>query len=263
MIVFDIDLRVTFDALLGGDQDDAVGGTGTVDGSRCRILEDLEGSDVVRIQVVDVAHWYVVHDIKGIRTGTESGGTSDADGGTFTGRTGIRGDLNACCSALHSLKNIGRRLGHDCIGVYGRDGSGQVTFLDGAVTDDDDVVESRRLFADGEIDGGLTRVRHFHGLVTDAGEEECVTGLYIAQRPFAVSIRDRAVVGPFDLDDGAFDRLAVLVQDRTSDPVLRIQRQAEAEQGQTEAHEGLFRPAGQEKAEWFTVIHCVVIGKKK
>ena len=57
--------RGTFDAFLGGNQNNAVGSTGSVNGTCSSILEHFDGLDILRIQVVDTvdSHGHAIHDV--------------------------------------------------------------------------------------------------------------------------------------------------------------------------------------------------------
>ena len=86
-----------------GHEHDAVGGTGAVDGGGSRVFEDLDGSDVGRVQVVDAAvNGHSVHDIEriGIVDGADA---ADLDLRAGTGLAGGLRDLDAGHLALEGV----------------------------------------------------------------------------------------------------------------------------------------------------------------
>ena len=60
-----VDAHLALLASLCGDEDNAVGGTRTVDGARSSVLEHLDGLDVARVKIVDAAFdGHSVHDVE-------------------------------------------------------------------------------------------------------------------------------------------------------------------------------------------------------
>ncbi len=78
-------------AFLGGDEDDAVGPTGTVDGGRCSILEYGHGFDVLGRDVADVAARHSVYDHQRLVAGLQGGCTAHLQRGVGVGVGGCRG----------------------------------------------------------------------------------------------------------------------------------------------------------------------------
>ena len=57
--------RLVFLTILGSDDNDTIGSTRTVDGTRRSILQNLDGLDIIRREVTDSGtHWHTVDDIK-------------------------------------------------------------------------------------------------------------------------------------------------------------------------------------------------------
>ena len=137
-IVAELDLAGL--ALLGGHQDHTVGSTGTVDGCRCSILQDIDALDVVGVDAVKVATCYTVDDVK--RSSVTGGAdTTDVDLVALTRLRGRLGNLYTRGLALHSFECVGSVQLGDVITLYLNGGTGQQLFLHGTVTDDDHVFE--------------------------------------------------------------------------------------------------------------------------
>ena len=57
--------RLVFLTILGSNDNDTIGSTRTVDGTRRSILQNLDGLDIIRREVTDSGtHWHTVDDIK-------------------------------------------------------------------------------------------------------------------------------------------------------------------------------------------------------
>ena len=57
--------RLVFLTILGSDNNDTIRSTGTIDGTRRSILQNLDGLDIIRREVTDSGtHWHTIDDIK-------------------------------------------------------------------------------------------------------------------------------------------------------------------------------------------------------
>ena len=97
--------------LLGGNHDDTIGTTGTIEGVGCRILQHGDTLHIVRVEVVPSAIvWSTIHDNERRCSGVD--GTEATDGKRRGGcwRTGCIGHLHTGYLALQSAEHIGKLL---------------------------------------------------------------------------------------------------------------------------------------------------------
>ena len=161
------DLRFAGVTLLGGNDDNAVGGTGTVDRRGGRILEDREALDVVGVDGLErVGHTLAavdrqrnaVDDDERVVGRIQGSGATDTDRRSAARTAVTRDDLQTSDLALEHVLGRDDRAPVEFFGLNGGDGTGHVIFLDGTVTDDHDVVKELGVLRQG--DGG----GHFGGL---------------------------------------------------------------------------------------------------
>ena len=153
-------------AVLGGDQDDTVGGTHTVDGSGRSVLQHRHVGNVVGIQEVDVVIEHPVHDIQRAAAG-ERAVTADVHLGALARRTAVH-HVHARHLALHRCH--GRRRGHgeQFLTLDHGDGSRQVLGLGRTVTDHDNLVQVAHVVK--QLDAHHLAGLHLHGLHAHEGE---------------------------------------------------------------------------------------------
>ncbi len=206
-------------AALGGDEDYACGCLRTVDGGGCGILQHSHALDVVAVDVVDVVDLHAVHDDE--RAGVAHGGD------TAHVHRACRGAGAAAAAAYHkagdaALQGCGERggLAGGKVGtLHGSHGAREVLLLDGAVTDDHDVVEDvggaghvylHGAAVIGDVGGIVAYITHLHFLAAAAVEYE-----------IAVDVGHDSLVGAFEAHAGADEGLAFLVEDGTFDLLYR------------------------------------------
>ena len=180
------DLRAAVLAtFLGGDDDDTVGGTRTVDGSGGGILQHGEAGDVFRIDhcqgVGKTLHAFVVHgetvdDDERVVGGVERRTTADADGSVGTRRTTRGGDIDTGNLTNEHVLRIGRdALGH-FVGFDGGHRTGGVCLLHFGVADHHRLVEGGVVFK-GDDNGAVGfHVGHF---VADVAHANHRAGLHV------------------------------------------------------------------------------------
>ena len=167
----EVELRIACLTLLGGNEDDTVRTTCTVDG-RCRsVLEDFHRLDIVVVQEVDVArNRHTIDHVE--RVGTIDGGdTTHEDLWSCTRRTGA-GHLHTIDLALEGVHGVAGSALHDFIALDGRDGRGKVALLHNAVTYYHHVVENLLILLHADIEDSLVANRLFLGVIADEREYE-------------------------------------------------------------------------------------------
>ena len=202
--------------LLGCHEDDAVGGTGTVDGAGSRILQDVDGLDIVGGESGDGAVRHAVHNVE---RGVGTGSTHTADGHlvAFARLTGILGDVHAGGLALQGAERVdGVRVGE----LVSRDAdrrTGHEFFTLDTITDHDGLLKHFGVVLedDGHVFGGGDSA----GRVADAGDFERSPG-GDAETEDAVQVSRSTVGRAWYQDACADDRLAVGINHFAADGTI-------------------------------------------
>ena len=213
------DVHVALGTLLGGHEDDTVGAAGTVDGGCGGVLQDLDGLDVVRVEVVDrtAHHGDAVHDIQRRGGGGEGALAADVHGTDLT-RTLVGADIHTGCAALEGFEDVvGRALGQ-FLGTDGDHGTGHVALLHGTVTDGHGLFEEEVVVIEG--DGHVGSGADLLGHVADAGDLEGRAGSD-AKLEVAVDVGDDTVGGAGDIDRSSDNRFSLGIQNFTLAGALR------------------------------------------
>ena len=158
-------------ALARGHEDDTVRRTGTVDGRRRRILQDVDGFDVGRVQILQMASGNTVDDHERAR-GT--GGADTADRDVVTGARAATG-LNDVHTRNGAVQGTQRIRGALLLDILTRDvdrGAREQTLLLGTITDDDRFIKELGVFLEHDIDDRASIQLLFLRSETDAGERE-------------------------------------------------------------------------------------------
>ena len=222
--------------LVGGDEDDAVRAAGTVDGRCARVLQDLHGDDVLRVdlgEVTGIAEGEAVHDQER-SVGTVHGGvTSHAHDGRRARFLGVVGHLDARHAALHEGFDGVGGLGGQVFGRQGGDGTGEVALLHAAVTDGDRLLQHDGRFVQDHVDEGLAVHRNGRILVAEAAHRKGGVRGHAFYAPGAVITADRILVRSGDEHCSAGNGVAVLVHDRSAETLDGLgMAQARAQQEQ-------------------------------
>ena len=137
---------------LRGDENHTERSAGTIDGGSRRILEDRDALDVLRVEHRQAA-LHAVDENEGIAAGAGADGAGAAHGDALllvelTAPARVV-DVQAGDDALEGEHGVGHRTGLDVLGGRHADGAGEVDLLLGTETDDDDLIEERRIFVQG------------------------------------------------------------------------------------------------------------------
>ena len=98
---------VTLRTVLGGNHDNAVGTSRTVDGGSGGILQDLDALDVGGVHEVGiVAYLHTINYIKRRSIAIDGTDTTDADSSLSVRRTVLHGNLHTGSSTLEGLTNV-------------------------------------------------------------------------------------------------------------------------------------------------------------
>ena len=220
---------------LGGDDDNTVSGTGTVDGGGGGVLQDVDALDIGRVDGVDGAVGkHTVDDQQRLvdALGRSRHGTAGRDGvltadghglGVVAGGAG--GRSIAQTGHLGGQGRQGVRVGEGGdVGVVAivdaGDGAGNVTLAGGTVTDDNHIVQEEGVLLQNNVNRLLTTDCDFHSLVADGGDDQdgivCCTE---AEQTVQVSCYADGRV--LDLDSGTDHWFAFGVDDLTGHRRLR------------------------------------------
>ncbi len=187
--------------LLGGNHDNTVGSTGTVDGGGRCILEDGEALDVFRINGGQrIAHTgntvigdrQAVDDVQRVVGSVDGGAATDTDGCSGAGHTGTGGNDDTRALAAEEVGRRGDDALVDFIGLDRRDGTGEVALFHGTVTDDHHLVEEIGIFFE-ENGSGHILGRESLGCIADAGDFHHSIGTGNSEEEVAIQTGGNAV----------------------------------------------------------------------
>ena len=189
----------------GGDVDDTVCSTGSVDGGGRSVLEDRDGEDVVRVQRLDgVARGrHAVDDVEGRGGSVERTDTVEAHRSrVVTGHTAGGEDRKTCDLTLQLVESRCRRCILDDVRADRGDGTDEVTHLSGGtVTHDDGVLQCLGIGLQLYVYGAASRDRDLGGEVTDGGEDKRSAGRN-GDRVCTVDVGGVTRARALDLDGG-------------------------------------------------------------
>ena len=172
-------------AFFGGDEDDAVRGAGTVQGSGGRVLQDGHGFNVFRVDGVEDTEASVagtdvaggrridddtVNDIERLGGSGNGAYATDLDVGSGTWVAVIGGDTDTGDLADEAL--VQRFIGHarDLVALDLGRGAGEGCAGSGTVGNDDDVVEEFGIRLEFDVDDTAAVHGLCDGDITDGGE---------------------------------------------------------------------------------------------
>ena len=223
-----VDVSLALGTLLGGHEDDAVRGARTIDSAGSSVLQDLDGLDVGRVEVIDTAgDRHAVHDVDRVG-GVDGADTADADAGRGARLTGSGRDGHAGGQALEGVVHAGRGGDGESIRIDLGDGRGHHGFLLDTVTDDHGLFENLRVILKDDDQILRTVVDDHLGGVADAGNLDRGS-LAGRNGEVAVNTRHGTVGGTLLNHERTDDRLVGIVHDRTLEGDVLGQRcQAES-----------------------------------
>ena len=183
--------------LLGRNQDDTVGRTCAVDGRGARIFQDVDGFDVVRVEVVHPGCLGLRDSVDHDQRRVVAYRVDAADGEVHL--VAARWVVVACLDnqvgrrSLKGLLDVGDRPVRQVFPVYGGNGRGDVTPCRRSVADDDYFVQVTRVFGHGHRDFGLFADRLHDCLVAEVDELQVVGVLDALDEIGSVCIGSRTV----------------------------------------------------------------------
>ena len=194
---------------LGGDHDDAGGGTRAVDGGGGGAFQDVHAFDVLRIEEVHGRADDAIDDVEWGGLLVDGCLPADFDVETTSGTAVGLGDIHSGHGTLQCVFQPGRASAGQFLCRDGTDGAGEVGLLHGAVAYDDDFIQHFGVFRQGQLEGGLSFDGDLLRLVADEADDDGGVGGDVGEGEVAVGIGDGAVGGAFHHDAGADDGLAV------------------------------------------------------
>src|SRR5690606_33313576 len=221
--------RLAGAAPLGGDEDDAVGRTGPVDGLRRRILEDLDGGNVIRVDVIDAADGHAVGNDDGRVAGGERPAAADQDVGRAARGCIRHRDVNARGLAAQHLAQVVGRHFVDTFGIDRHDRADDIALFLYAVTDDHHLVHvNGRRGLQLHIHARAAVDRHFPGFHAHERKDQYGGVRRYGKTVAPVGVRHRPVGGAFFQNGYPGQGLAVAVRHVPAEgPHLSGQRIAE------------------------------------
>ena len=132
--------RLVFLTILGSDDNDTIGCTRTVDGTRRSILQDLDGLNIIRREITDSGtHWHTVDDIERSRA-TEGTDTTDTYARVGTWLT-VGCNLHTCYLTFEHGRDVGVRYLLHLLCIDDSYRTGKVCLLLGTITHYDNLFE--------------------------------------------------------------------------------------------------------------------------
>ena len=154
-------------ALAGGHEHDTVGGAGAVDGGGGGILKNINGFDVGRVEVIQVAAGNTVDDDEraGVAVGAE---TADGDVVAGTRHTAGLDDVHTRNGAVEGSERVGGAHLLDFLAGDVDRGTREESLLLGTVTDNDGFLEHFVVLLEDDVEDALIADLEGLALVADA-----------------------------------------------------------------------------------------------
>ena len=196
---------------LGGNQDDTVGTTGTVDGGSRSVFQYVDGSDVFGRYGGEVAFDTVYQDK---RVGVTRHGidTTQHDGRRFGRVTRRVSDAQTGNLTFYQFGCVGNLTSRKVFCLDGGYGTGHIAFALRTVTDDDYFVHHLGVFFQlDDLAGFYFACLYLNGLVADVADDQRSVGCHF-QRELTVEVGNRAVgIVAFLYNVGSDDAFTVRV----------------------------------------------------
>ena len=215
---------------LGGDVDDTVRSTGTVDGGRGRILQDADALDIVRVHVhhSGAGGRNTVDHVERSRAGLEGADTVEGHAHrVITCDTGIGQDGQTGHLALELVEGGGRRGVLDGLGVHGRNGTHDgADLLGGTIAHGDGLLKDLSVVLEDEVDDRSSVDGSRSLLVADGGNHQRAIG---RDGKRIGSVRERSRThgsASLEHDSRTGNRVAITVRNGTGHPDVLCKRGA-------------------------------------
>ena len=207
MIGIEVDRELALLRGLRSDDDYTIGTGRSVNGGGGRILQDLYGSDVGRVQFA-VRTFHAVDD--------EQRGVAAVDGtvaakhhaDALVDVTVGTDDVQTRNLALEGLHDVVGRTLYDVFALYRRNGTGEVALAHRTVTDDHQLVEGFLVTRKGDVDDSTPGNGNGGCRVTHKGESQGSVGRHIDAVPSVVTCHGVNRVAALQLHDCARKGLA-------------------------------------------------------
>ena len=209
------DRKLVLVRALGSDEDYTVGTTRTIDSGGCSVFQHVDADNLVSWDVGDGSCGEAIDDEEGLVALRDRTTTTHADGGASTRTTVLRGDHHTGKFALKSLRHVRNGVGHKFLRVNRRNRTGEVAFLDGAVTNDHHFVEFVTIFLDSDAEFTLPGHRDSLFAIADVGHFERGVFGHVRNTEVTIHVGGSTVGGTHDDDVGADDRFAQLIDNGT------------------------------------------------
>ena len=216
-------IRATF---LGGDNDDTVGTTATIQRSSCCVFQNGGRSDIARVNRADRTgiQRNTIYYVERSAVGGDGTDTTNTDVGYRTRLTARGNHLNTGTLARQSLGNIRRILLLDILCFYGLYRTGKASLADVTVTGNNDLLNHLAVL--GHRDLEVLAGSYLLGSHTYITDNQSLHRLRYLHLELTVVIRDRTLCGTLCLNAGANHRLPILIDYHTAYLFLREQPNA-------------------------------------
>ena len=196
---------------LGGDEDYTVGTTCTIDCCRSCILQHIDADNLVGRNIgdgscgeaIDDEEWFVA-----LRNRTA---TTHTDRSATARTTVLRDNAHTSKFTLQGLRNVRNWVGHKFLCVYRRNRTGEVTLLNGAVTDDNHFVKLVTILLDSDAEFVLAGHGDVLLAIADVSHFERSVFGHVRDTEVTIDVGGSTVGGTHNDDVGADHGLAQLI----------------------------------------------------
>ena len=220
-VIGNLGFRLSVTSALGGDEDDAVGGAGAIDGGRCGILQHFDGLDVRQVQHGQRAQVFTVtvqrtgvvvqrnavHHVQRFVAGFQGGRSADAH--TLRGAqvTGLRGNRHTGHAALQHFRRAQRLAQIVVVGFELGDGVGDQFPALGAVTHHHHFIQEGGLLLQNDVEGShVRRAGNDLGGIAQQGNHQVVGRSLTLDGEGSFEIGDGIDLRSLHLDGGPDER---------------------------------------------------------
>ena len=207
------DLRLACHPLFGGDDDHTIGTTCPIDGGGGGILQDVDGLDILRVDVPKTSADHSVDHHQRLRGPGDGILTADIDLEALPRLVAGFGDHHTRDLTLQGLGDVGRVGADDVAGSQGTYGTGQVLLTNGAITHDHHIFHlgtfRDHLYAEGRL---VPHSDLLSGIANGINNDHDLTGRRNIQGKFPIIIGDSSACPAFDGDAGTGQRASAFGQ---------------------------------------------------
>ena len=211
-------LQIALLSLLGSDDDDTIGCTGTIDGCRRSILQHGHALDIRWVDHTEevaavtrnttLLQWHAIEYDKRVVAGVQRGTTTHTDGTTRRGRTTVRHDLHTRNLTIDQLLWRRNKTLVEVLCLHRSHGTSQVALACSTITDNHDI--GKRLAIRFEIYLHIIRYSHHLVDISYIRDFHLLGGRRHLKTEVTVKVGNRTTLITFHHNSGADKSLTIL-----------------------------------------------------